>query len=323
MHTCTLRGLIRWCLVAGFLMLSAPISQAACSFSVTNLDFGAVNLLGAGNRDSAATVNISCTNTDILSLTYRICLNLNAGGGGPAVSSARTLSNGTSTITYGLFQDAARTTPWGSATATALGTPPQVNLLVLPGATLTATRTIYGRISGPQPSSLGGLHTSLFSGVLGANFTYAPLALATACSAITQNPTRPQFTVQATVDRTCNVLAQALNFGSHGVLKSVVDATSSISVICSTGLPYSVALNNGQTGTSPEQRRLTRLDRFITYGLYRNAERTLPWGTSAAQTIGSIGTGTAQPYPVFGRIQAQNTPPAGIYNDTVVVTVTY
>lgn len=302
--------------------LSPGLAQAACSFTISDLNFGSVNLLGASTYDSTATVSISCTNTDLLSLTYRICLNLNSGGV-PATGSTRNLANGSSRITYQLFQDANRTVPWGSNTSTGFGNPPQVNMLVLPGVTLNATRTIYGRILGPQATAPGGLYTSLFSGAGGANFTYAPLALATACSNINQNPTRPQFTVRANVDRTCNVNALPMNFGTHGVIDSVVDATSSLSVTCSTGLPYTISLNNGETGTAPDQRRMTRGNQAVIYGLYQNAARSRVWGPAADQGVGSVGTGAGQTFPIYGRIVPQTTPSQGVYNDTVVVTVTY
>jgi spore coat protein U-like protein len=63
---------------------------------------------------------------------------------------------------------------------------------------------------------------------------------------------------------------------------------------------------------------------IITYGLYRDTARTLPWGsTSGTNTVGGTGTGSNQALSVYGRVASQNTPSPGTYTDSVVVTVTY
>jgi spore coat protein U-like protein len=62
----------------------------------------------------------------------------------------------------------------------------------------------------------------------------------------------------------------------------------------------------------------------IAYGLYRNSQRTSPWGeTLDADTLSGTGTGLTQSVPVYGRVPPQATPRPGTYSDTVVVTVIY
>jgi len=62
----------------------------------------------------------------------------------------------------------------------------------------------------------------------------------------------------------------------------------------------------------------------LTYGLYRDAARTLPWGsTVGTNTTSGTGTGVTQTQTVYGRAAAQTTPPPGTYSDSVVVTVGY
>ena len=69
---------------------------------------------------------------------------------------------------------------------------------------------------------------------------------------------------------------------------------------------------------------MTKGAEFITYGLYRDTSRTLPWGdTSGTNTLGGTGSGITQSLPVYARIPPQNTPTPGTYSDTIVVTVTY
>jgi spore coat protein U-like protein len=62
----------------------------------------------------------------------------------------------------------------------------------------------------------------------------------------------------------------------------------------------------------------------VTYGLYRDAARSLAWGaTTGVNTASGTGTGTTQTLTVYGRVAPQTTPKAGTYTDTIVATVTY
>ena len=82
------------------------------------------------------------------------------------------------------------------------------------------------------------------------------------------------------------------------------------------------------SGSSPMRRGLRQIliglgAAGITYGLYRNTQRTQPWSEAAGEVASGTGTGLLQSVPVYGRVPAQTTPGAGIYSDTVVATVTY
>jgi spore coat protein U-like protein len=62
----------------------------------------------------------------------------------------------------------------------------------------------------------------------------------------------------------------------------------------------------------------------VTYGIYRDASHSSPWGdTLGSNTHTGTGTGAVQNFTGYGLIPAQPTPPALTYQDTVVVTVTY
>ena len=62
----------------------------------------------------------------------------------------------------------------------------------------------------------------------------------------------------------------------------------------------------------------------VTYSLYRNAAHTQVWGVIIGMnTVPGSGTGLSQNLAVYGRVPPQTTPSAGVYSDTVVVTVTY
>jgi spore coat protein U-like protein len=146
------------------------------------------------------------------------------------------------------------------------------------------------------------------------------------CASIgSTNGTSTSFTVSATNVTQCSVSSTAVNFGSQGLLNANLDATGTISLTCTNGAPYAIALNGGNSGASdPTQRKLVNGANQATYGLYRDSARTSPWGsTSGTNNQAGTGTGVSQNYTVYGRVPPQTTPAPGTYSDTVVVTLTY
>lgn len=136
-----------------------------------------------------------------------------------------------------------------------------------------------------------------------------------------------QFNVQITITAECLInSATDLNFGSPGVIAADIDATSTITVQCTNGTPYDIGLDAGAgTGATVAARLMTGPgSETVTYSLYTDAAHSDVWGnTIATDTVTGTGTGSAQAFTVFGQVQAQSTPAAGVYNDTVTVTVTY
>ena len=136
-----------------------------------------------------------------------------------------------------------------------------------------------------------------------------------------------QFNVTITIQSDCVVQsATDLAFGSQGVLSANVDAQSTISVQCTNTTPYTVGINAGNgAGATVAARRMTGpAAATVTYSVYRDAARSLVWGTTiGTDTLAGTGDGTPQPITVYGRVPSQTTPAAGGYTDTLTVTVTY
>ena len=116
-----------------------------------------------------------------------------------------------------------------------------------------------------------------------------------------------------------------LDFGIHGVLSANIDQFSNISVTCTTGANYNIGLNGGlQLPADTSDRKMSNGTNTVDYQLYQTAARSTVWGNLiGTDTVTSIGTGIEQNFSVYGRVPPQTTPPAGVYNDTVLVTVTY
>ncbi|MEO7199585.1 MAG: spore coat U domain-containing protein, partial [Dokdonella sp.] len=134
------------------------------------------------------------------------------------------------------------------------------------------------------------------------------------------------FIVSANVVNKCTITASPLNFGSSiGLLTTAVNANTAISVQCSVGSANNVGLNAGVNGGGNiNARKMLLGGNTVSYQLYRDLARTQVWGsTIGTNTVAGTGNGNTQNLTVYGRVPAQTTPPAGTYNDIIVVTVTY
>lgn len=131
--------------------------------------------------------------------------------------------------------------------------------------------------------------------------------------------------VTITIQNACDISTAptTLDFGTQGVLNTNFDSTSTITVTCTTDAAYDIGLGGGGSGDI-NARVMVNGAEDVGYQLYWETGRTTVWGdTVGTDTFASTGTGTAQAFTVYGRVPTQATPPAGVYNDSVLVTVTY
>jgi len=306
---------------AAILLLASPVLAQSCNFNVSTVAFGNVDTLSGAPTDTTATLAISCSGLALT--TIRICPSIGAGSGG-ATASARQMTSGGSTLNYQLYQDAGHTVVWGSYNWGLPGTPPTIDLPLALNGTGSTNVTIYGRVFGGQSTATPGSYTSSFS-TSDNDFIYATLGVLP-CPNVIVIPlhAHPTFTATASVQANCNVVAQDINFGSQGVLTTNVDASAQLTVDCTPGTSYNVGLDGGHASAAPAARLMSLGAQTITYGLYRDAARTLVWGqTIGTNTASGTGSGAAQVFSVYGRVPPQSTPSAGTYSDTIVVTVTY
>lgn len=140
------------------------------------------------------------------------------------------------------------------------------------------------------------------------------------------------MTVTATVTSSCTISAGPLAFGNYdAVAGPQVDATAQLSVACSRGAITSITLGQGQNPGvgSTDAVPLRRMKRdtateMLSYMLYQDALRVLPWGNTALTGHVYIpATSAATNVPVYGRINALQDVPTGSYTDVVVATITF
>lgn len=96
-----------------------------------------------------------------------------------------------------------------------------------------------------------------------------------------------------------------------------LDVTSTINVVCTNGTGATIDLDTGAN-----DHKLTDGTNFLTYELYQDTARVVPWG-SAGDALPITGTGLAQPQTVYARINGGQNVPAGSYTDTVTATINF
>ena len=145
--------------------------------------------------------------------------------------------------------------------------------------------------------------------------------LATSCAhAATAGAT---FPVSITVVSVCSVVATGMTFPgiTTGAVLGGIDATSTLTVNCTSGTPYSITLDGGQHSAGAQRRaKLVSGTQTVAYELYSDNARSATWTTLTGQT----GDGTDQTLTVYGRLSpAQAIAATGAYTDVVTVSVTY
>lgn len=305
----------------------------SCSnVSMTSVAFGNVNPLSS-QTDSTATLSYKCSNNDILnSYSATICFSIGEPAGGP--TNPRVMHDAANdALNFQLYQNASRSIIWGSQFFGS-NTPLVVNITLPPASVLggpssmTGTATMYGRVLGGQTTAVpnAGYKDQYQNGDTAVTISQTTGTTAPgSCSGTTTGSYFP-FLVSATVVSNCFVSASPLNFGnSVGLLTSVVTATTSLGVQCSYNTAYNVGLDGGQnSGGNINARKMVRGASSIAYQLYQNSGRTTVWGNAVGtNTVAGTGNGNTQSLTVYGSVPAQVTPPAGTYNDTITVAVTY
>ncbi len=134
------------------------------------------------------------------------------------------------------------------------------------------------------------------------------------------------FDVTMTIVANCVIAASPLDFGAaQGVLSSAVQATSTLNVTCSNTTPYNVGLNAGSgAGSSGTTRYMSGTGGntgTVRFNLFQTLGATAWGNTQGTNTLGGVGTGSAQALTVYGEVPAQATPMPDTYKSTITATV--
>ncbi|MDB5986018.1 MAG: peptidase [Nevskia sp.] len=334
------------CLSAIPLLHSNRAQAQSCSATTTSLAFGNVDVVsgstsyGSGNHSStSANIAVTCSASALIgNFKFSVCINISGGS-----ASFRQMSGTPSTnkLNYNIYSDSAHTTVWGAYPSSPgpVVVPSNfsfASLLFLGGSSGPTNVPIYGYLQSSQNSTAiddSYSDTGLVS-TLSWNYNYNALVPPGNPAPCTSGPSgsngSTSFTLMstATVTNDCAVSATTINFGNTvGMLTSPVTTSGTITATCTNTAPYTIALNRGTTsGSSLSDREMAGSGSAVVhYQLYTNASYTTIWGdgTASTSTASGTGSGVAQNYPVYARVQTQTTPAPGLYNDTILVTVSY
>ncbi|MBZ4409915.1 spore coat U domain-containing protein [Myxococcus sp. XM-1-1-1] len=123
--------------------------------------------------------------------------------------------------------------------------------------------------------------------------------------------------------------AVGLNFANYNPTSPLpLDTVGSITYLCLLQLtPMTIDLGPGHSGNLTNRRMRGPTSNTLEYNLYVDATRLRVWGNGVS---GTSRYGPVIPVlaidvtvPIYGRIPAQQTVPAGAYSDTLVMTMTF
>lgn len=132
------------------------------------------------------------------------------------------------------------------------------------------------------------------------------------------------LSISATVVAACSVTGSPLAFGNYSA--SQVDQTTTLSVLCTSGTTYTIALDAGigASATTSIRKMTGPASATLNYTLARDAGHSNNWGNATGtDTAAGTGNGLSQSINVYGRIAAGQLSGTGSYTDTVTVTLTY
>ncbi|MGA2906346.1 MAG: spore coat U domain-containing protein [Terracidiphilus sp.] len=126
---------------------------------------------------------------------------------------------------------------------------------------------------------------------------------------------------RASAANSCSAYASGIAFGSY--YGSVVDITGTITVTCTSGQAYDIALNAGlASGATITTRSMQNGSALLGYQMFSNSGRTTNWGNSSSTGwVAGTGTGSAQVYTIYAQIPAGETGALQTYTDSPTASI--
>lgn len=316
-------------------------AAVSCTATMTDVNFGSVDLIAGVGLTSSGTLNYKCTNDATSSTNVRVCFNIGDGAESLGFFNPRRMKfiSGTNTLQFQIFHTSGSVI-WGSTGNGTVPLPFTANFSI-PRRTsgvngsVSGSTTMTGQLLSGQGAAPPGNYQDFFSTAGGhTSISWSSGGSAPADCTGTSSDAFP-FTVKAAVIKSCTVSAGSasnIQIGPvGGVSTDSVNSSgaSNIRVTCSGGAPYYIGLspsNGSSTGAGVMSGTGSNTDK-VPYQLRSVSASGNVWGnTATASAVGNglagTGTGGAQSVPVFAVAPSANFTPDN-YADIVTVTVNY
>lgn len=160
----------------------------------------------------------------------------------------------------------------------------------------------------------------------------AALATLAMCSPLAFGAAKQQtMPVRSQVDVNCSFqTASSLNFlgyDSNGINSTLpLDQTALLQINCTRGATTSIGIDRGTHAgqASIGTRALAKGNKYLGYDVYQDSGRTILWANAGAGLYNYVSPSSLPTnINIYGRIFSSQNVPAGIYTDTLVVTINY
>jgi len=205
-----------------------------------------------------------------------------------------------------------------------------IDLLGLLGSVVPKTAPIYlGTTSGSNVAA--GIYTETLSIAWSWNYC-SGIGTGSICLGRDINSGNTSLTVNLTVSNDCIITAPNISFGSAPVISAFAPVTGqTINLTCTKGSAYTVGLGDGLQAVSVGgRRRMVSGSNYLAYDIFKSAGTTR-WGSVGSARRASSdaevnpGNGLGNGGQIFNynaKIYTdQTTPPAGTYQDSVILDV--
>lgn len=292
-------------------LVAAPQPAAAnshCSATPVALNFGT-------SQTATGTVNYSCTNQNPTATSFTLCLRVGTSSY-PGTASQPALQSGGNALNYNVYTDSGMTQVWTSTNyfSRAITIPAGI------GQVVTGSFTYYARIAAGQTVPIGTYTGQLFNTLLGFRTAVGQPCVAN----VAPNFQGQDFTinVQASVAASCTLGTRAaIDFGTQPGLFTRADATGSVQLTCPLSRAWTLSFDGGRYASAGVRRMRSAAGYYVPYTIYRDANRTNAIAVNG--TVTGTGTGAVQTTNVYGRTQPPTPPPVGMYQDFIVVTLSF
>lgn len=307
---------------------AVPAHAATCTMAEAGASFGSVSSFTVRPGGLVALGNFTATCGTGLMLavlsndTFKATLNSDNG------FMLRHATDNTKTVSYVASNGSGTTYTQGGLVINAVG----LNLLtLLPGRKATVPLTLT-TLAANVPS---GTYRDTLRLTWTYNFCDAVAVLGGCIGTVFSGTETRTVPVELQVYNDCAITPGSINFGAAALPIDFAEATSQMSLICTTGMTYTVGLGPGDNAVAGRrQMRIENTSNLLAYDIYF-AGNTTPWGTAegtrvmSSQAVSGPSAGmadgtTAHVFPYRARVYPDQTPPpAGAYKDKVIINVQF